>query len=488
MNWLDKTIAWVSPAAGLRRASARAMQEAVLAYEGVRSPRRQGGWRTSPTSGNAEIGPAGGKLRDNAEDLVRNNAFAKKGMRRWRRRAIGYGITAQADVGADAVNQRLDADWKIWCSQCCSDRRLNFNACQSMITRTDYVRGEALIRLWDRPLSDGLHVPFQIQLLEPDYLDTSKTQAIEGGYIIHGVQFDLVGRITGWWLFGQHPGDVVATSARGWSSKLVPADAVLHHVQLDRPGDVRGVGRLSAVIAKLRDLDETGDAKLMRQKIEACLAMFVGSPEGLTGATLGAITDADGKKIEQLGPGMIAYGGAGQKPEFLVPTGSGDYASYKKSELKEVSAGMDQPYVVINEDLSDVTYSSFRGGAIDERDSVDEYRWLWFVPQVLGPIWRKFVDVEIMLGRVPYGTGYGVKWNPPPFDLLDRKAEAEGDALELMLGKSTWPQLVGNQGLDPRKQIAEILQWKKQLEDAGIHYWIPRGGVQNANDANNPAA
>lgn len=470
MNWLDNAINWWNPEAGLRRARARAQREVLLSYEAARSGRRQGGWFTSGTSGNAEMGPALVKVRDNAEDLVQNNAFARKAVRRWRRRVVGYGITPQAATGNPDLNRRIDKRWAEWALLCSSDVRTNIYAEQSRIVRTAFVRGECLIRLWDRLPGDGLPIPFQIQVLEPDYLDTAKTEQIQSGYIIHGVQFDSLGRIQGYWLFGQHPGDVVQTSARGLMSRFVPANLVLHHVPLERPGDVRGMGRFAPVIAKLRDVDEYSDAEIVRKKIEACVAMFVEAPEGPeNGAGMGPITDQDGKKTERFSPGMIVRGNSGQKPHFFAPTPSGDFASHKKTEIREVAAGLDQPYVILAEDLEAVNYSSFRGGAIDERDSVDEYRWLWFIPQVMDPIWRKFIDTLVLMGELPE-PNYGVKWNPPPFDLLDRKAEAEADEMELRLGKTTWPQFVGAQAQDPEKQIAEIAAWKKRLADAGVDF------------------
>ena len=470
-NWLDRTISWLSPKAGLRRTQARAIESVLLSYEGVRSVRRQGTWATTGSSGNAEMGPAIGKLRDNAEDLVRNNAFGAKAVRRWCRRVIGYGITPQADTGSVDVDARIDALWGAWSSVCCSDQRLNIYAAQRMMVRTTFTRGECLIRLWDRFSTDGLPVPFQIQVLEPDFLDINKTQTLEaGGYIMHGVQFNGFGRLEGFWLFGDHPGEVIQSSRRGFTSKFVSAAGVIHHVPLERPADVRGVSRFAPVIAKLRDIDETADAVLMRRKIEACLAMFIGQGEGSDEATLGGvITDADGKKIEEFHPGMIAYGNAGQKPEFFAPSSTGDYPAHKKVELKEVAAGLDQPYVVLGEDISDVNYSSFRGGAIDERDSVDEYRWLWFIPQVMDRIWQKFIDKLFAMGEIPE-VNYGVRWNPPPFDLLDREAEAKADQLELMIGKVSWPQMVGAQGIDPEKQIEAIASWKPRLDAVGVSF------------------
>lgn len=470
MNWLDNTIAWLSPELGLKRARARAAVGVLLSYEGVRTPRRMGAWNPTGTSGNAEMGPAIGKLRDNAEDLVRNNAFASKSVRRWCRRVVGYGITPQADTGSVSTNRTIDNWWRVWVPRCFSDVRLNMYAGQRMIVRTAFTRGECLIRIWDRSLNDGLPVPLQLQIIEPDFIDTGKSQKLDSGFIIHGIQFDSIGRIQGFWLFGEHPGDPISTSRRGaLASTFVPADNIIHHVPLERPGDVRGVSRFAAVMAKLRDIDEYADAEIVRKKIEACLSMFVGQDEGSDGPTLGPVTDVTGQPIEQFSPGMIAYGKPGQKPEFFAPSSSGDYAAHKKIELKEVAAGLDQPYVVLAEDLSDVNYSSFRGGAIDERDSVDEYRWLWFLPQVMDRIWERFINKLFAMGEIDE-PNYGVKWNPPPFDILDRTAEAEADEIELRIGKKTWPQLVGDQGHDPDKQLQDIEKWKPRLDAAGVSF------------------
>lgn len=460
---------------------------AALAYDAVRSSRRMGGRTPTNMSGNAEMRPALGKLRDGAEDLVRNNAFASKAVRRWCRRVVGYGITPQADTGDVREDAIIDKLWSEWYRVCCSDSRLNMYAIQRMIVRTTFVRGECLIRLWDRKQDDGITVPFQVQVLEPDYLDTGRTQDLPGGRIVNGVQFNAWGKLEGYWLFSEHPGETssMLLSLRGRASKFVPADAVIHHVPLDRAGDVRGVSRLTPVMNKLRDIDEYAEAEIERKKIEACLTMFVGQPEGPDGPTAGPVAvDADGKGIESFEPGMVMYGSPGAKPDFFAPTSSGDYADHKRIELKEVAAGLDQPYVVIADDIEKVNYSSFRGGAVDERDSISEYLWLWLEPQVLTPIWQRFIDKVFAIGAIGE-RNYGVKWNAPPFDLLDRLNEAEADELELQIGKKSWPQLVGEQGLDPNKQIKDIQAWKAQLDAAGVTFTakptLPaQGGNNNA--------
>jgi len=66
--------------------------------------------------------------------------------------------------------------------------------------------GECIVRFRQRRPGDGIDVPFQLQVLEPDYLDHNKTLSLDTGTIIEGVQFDKIGRRVAYWMFGNHPG------------------------------------------------------------------------------------------------------------------------------------------------------------------------------------------------------------------------------------------------------------------------------------------
>jgi len=489
-NWLDRAIGWFNPAKALNRVRARAAANALLSYEAVRSDRRRGSWWTTGASSNAENSGALQKLREDARDLVRNNAFAKKAVREWSKRVVGWGIPPTADTGNAKLNAVIDAYWKQWVPACMSDRKMGFYAAQKLIVRSTFESGECLVRLWTRKLTDGLPVPFQIQVLESDYLDTSRTYPLPSGNIIQGVQYDSIGRIQGYWLFGNHPGEVITTTARGGLvSQLIPSDSVLHHFEVERPGAARAVSRFAPVICKLRDLDEYADAEIIRKKIEACLTAMFTQPEGIDGETNGpAVVDASGKKVESFEPGMVMYGKPGTTAEFFSPASTGDYEAHKKVELHEISAGLDIPFVLMADDLSEVNYSSFRGGLLAYHEAIEEYRWNWFIPQVCDPIWRRFIDTLVLMGVIEE-PNYGVKWNPPPLNLLDRKAEAEADQIELQIGKKTWPQLVSEQGNDPKKQVAEIAEWKPQLDNAGVNFFpkIAKPGDNNG-QAQDPGA
>lgn len=195
MNWLDRAIDWVSPQSGLQRARCRSVSQALLAYEGVRSERRQGGWNTSGTSGNAEIGPRLGKLRDNGRDFTRNNPYGRRAPRDFAKRVVGTGIGGRAATGYESIDAVINERWAQFSRRCMSDRRIVLGAAQKLMVSSAFTSGDVLIRRWVRRPEDGLAVPLQLQILESDYLDHSKTQSTPTGYIIQGVDFSHIGEI-----------------------------------------------------------------------------------------------------------------------------------------------------------------------------------------------------------------------------------------------------------------------------------------------------
>jgi capsid protein len=67
-------------------------------------------------------------------------------------------------------------------------------------------------------------------------------------------------------------------------SRRIPASEILHVYQRDRAGQVRAVSWFAPFILSAKDLDEYGDAQLMKQKIAACLAVITSDTDGTGGA------------------------------------------------------------------------------------------------------------------------------------------------------------------------------------------------------------
>ncbi len=193
-TWLDRAIKWMSPRWGLQRVRARMASSVLMTYEGARTDRRASGWWTADSSANAEIGPALAKLRQRSRDLVRNNAYAARALNELAGLAVGTGITAQArPAGSDAqLAKQINDAWKAFVDECDADGQLDFNRLQRLAVRTVVESGECLVRFRPRYADDGFRVPMQIQVLDPDYLDTSLTQETKTGRIVQGWRLAMI--------------------------------------------------------------------------------------------------------------------------------------------------------------------------------------------------------------------------------------------------------------------------------------------------------
>ncbi len=292
------------------------------------------------TSANAEIGTALVRLRDRSRDLVRNNPYAAKAAHAVVSNLVGTGIMPRARAGDAAVNDRADRLWARFAEACDADGLTDFSGLQALIVRAMVESGECLVRIRERRIEDGLAVPLQLQLLEPDHLDAGKTDELPGGgFVVQGVEFDALGRRRAYWLYPVHPGEVAMFRRAALVSQPVPAASVLHLFDRLRPGQVRGVPWFAPVILKLRDLDDYDDAELVRKKIEACFAAFVtGSDDE---ETLGrASADADCRRVESFEPGMIEYLAPGKDVKFATPSHAGGHAPYMRVQLHAIAAGV----------------------------------------------------------------------------------------------------------------------------------------------------
>jgi lambda family phage portal protein len=490
MNWLDQAIASVSPRMGLQRVRARAAMSHLhkisgeiekLGYAASTPSRKSNGWVRPSTSANTEVGQALRQLRDGARSLERDNPLAQKACTEYEIKVVGTGITPQARTGNTELNKVLDDAFQQWAEQANADGQPGYFGLQGLGFRTIFRDGEALLRHRSRQQKDGpfvtvggkiVSIPYQVQLLEPDFLDPLKTYPTQTGYVIQGVEFDKIGRRLGYWIFPQHPGDagVMGLLNLGFTSNFIPASSVEHGRRIQRAGQIRGASSFAPVMVALHELDNYEQAEQTRKLIEACLTAFVYEPDD-SGETLGNIvTNAQGDKVESFEPGMIAYVKGGKQVQLSEPKAAGGYAEYMRTRHRVIAAGLGIPYEILTNDYSQSNYSSSRMGLVSFKKICEYLQWSVAIPFVCTPVWNRFIDTCVVAGIVPANTPdlYSVEWAPPPFDLLDREAEALADIFELRIGKKTWAQLVGEQGQDPAKQAETIAHWNEVWDKLGI--------------------
>ena len=464
LPWLDRAIGAVAPRTALKRVLARQSFEAIArGYDGAAQGRRTGGWRTSATSADAEVAIAGALLRDRMRDLVRNNPHAAKAVSALVNNIIGSGIIARAASGNEKIDAQANKLWATWSAQCDADGQLDFLGLQTLACRQMIEAGEVFLRRRPRRLNDGLDVPLQLQLLEADMLDAGRNGDLaDGGRIVQGVEFDPIGKRRAYWLFAQHPGDSVVTTRRRLDSLAIPAADIAHLYEKQRM-QVRGVPWGTPVMRALRDLDDWTQAELVRKKTEACVvAIVLGADEAEQGIAP-SVVDADGNRVEQFEPGLIAYARGGKDIRFNQPATTAGVGEWMSGQLHIVAAGFRMPYELLTGDLSQVNYSSIRAGLVEFRRLIDAVQWQIVIPMFCQPVWDWFTEQAWAAGKLAQPR-IPVEWAPPRFEAVDPLKDAMADLLAMRSGTTTLAQAIARQGHNPDAVLAEIAAMNAKLD------------------------
>lgn len=441
-------------------------------FDAAQGGRRTSGWNRSSSDANNANTPALSALRELSRDLRRNNAWAKRGVQAVVNNTVGWGILPKPSDRSRARSVQALALWNDWAGNtgCDYDGRLDFYGLQRLAMECIVESGEVLMVQQPAATRDGLSIPMRLQVLEPDYLDTSKNGLLgpDGGPIYNGVEFDKFGRRVAYWLFTTHPGGIRLTTTKFYSER-VPAERVLHVYRVDRPGQIRGVPWMASAIARLNDFDDYEDAELMQAKVAACFGAFVTDPSGennpIAGALDGNNTDANGTPIESLEPGHIAYLPPGKTIEFAQPPRAQD-SGFSTRQLRRFAAALGVPYEVISQDYSQVNYSSARMARVELKANVHEWRWHMLIPGMCSGVWRWGMELAAAMQGWP--TIPRAEWAPPPMTILEPDKEALAYQRLVRIGAMTWPQMIRELGEDPATQLKEIQTYNKLIDDAGI--------------------
>jgi lambda family phage portal protein len=465
-HWIDRVTAPIAPRWTLRRQHARAAIEMMQRhYEAAESGRRTQGWRRSSGDANAVVGPVLASLRENARDLVRNNPYAESALSTIADHAVGWGIRAKPEP----ENKRALDAWQAWAdsTDCDADGRHDFAGLQKLVMRTTVESGEVLVRRRFRRPEDGFALPLQLQILDPDFLDTTKDTLLKGGpgnLIIQGIEYDLIGRRVAYWLFRDHPGSGLPGSL---TSQRIPASEIRHVFKPIRPGQVRGVTWFAPVLLRFKDFDEFEDATLMKQKIAACLAVLTSDVDGSASA-LGTVDPAN-PLVDSLEPGMIANIAPGRDVKIVDPPQARDYDAYSKTVLRAIATGLGVTYEDLTGDYQDLPFSAARMSRIRHWARVEDWRWRILIPQFCEPAWEWAMEAGVIMGLVDGRDGHPkAEWSAPPAPMVDPVNEGLAIQRNVRAGIQSLSDALRERGMDPKTVFTEIAADNAKLDSLGI--------------------
>ena len=467
-NALDRLIGYLSPRAGAQRLAYRRAQKVRNYYDGATRSHRAASWQhVGASDPNTPIRTSIERLRNVSRDMCRNNSYAARARQAITANVIGDGIIPSVEAKGEQNRRRFEDLLKAhFDTTSCDVAGANtLYGLQQMAMQAVVESGEVIIRKRIRRPSEGLPLPFQIEVLEADYLDSQVDGEQPGGTIaIQGIEYDSQDRVVAYHLFDFHPSDHTRYNA---TSRRVPADFVAHIFRRDRPGQNRGVPWLAPVIVTLQDLQGYRGAQLVRQKIAACFAAFVTSDD-VGWSELDETTRA-GLPVDQFEPGMIERLNPGDSVSFASPPAVSDYSQFQASTLREVAAGLGISYESLTGDYSQVNFSSSRMGWLEFSRNISAWQFNMFIPSFCETVERWFFEAAGLTGSQRSARDpVKLKWTPPRREMVSPKDEIPALVAAVDAMFMSRSEVIRRMGYDPEDVDQEIADEKEREEELGI--------------------
>jgi lambda family phage portal protein len=329
-------------------------------------------WADQLLSPDAELWMDLATLRGRSRNLVRDNPHAASATRVWVENVVGVGLQYHPlvklsdealDTTANATLRQWWADWGTR-SVCTLDRRHAWHDVERLAARTEFVDGEFLaIEHTGRGVNE---FGYALQLMDPDQLDETLTQSAtkSRNEIRMGVEVNEWSEAVAYHFWPNHPSDL---SFMRRERIVVPAARVLHYYEVLRPGQTRGVPRLSPVMARLKLIDGYSEAALAAAVAGACNAILFEQDEE---ASLGENDDDPTGEIPlELEPAMTRLLPKHVRAVFSqVQYPHGEHDNFVNAELRATAAGVGIAVHSLTGNVAEANFSSLRAAEIQQRD------------------------------------------------------------------------------------------------------------------------
>ncbi|NTU68936.1 MAG: phage portal protein [Chlorobiaceae bacterium] len=469
MNWLQRTVAKV------------AKIPLPKAHYKAGRPNRAFGTTANSTGPNQATIPYLPLLRARVRDQVRNSASADGAIETLVSETIGTGIIPLPSATGN-LKDALTSMWEKWGAKADFDGVLDIYGMQALVDRAWKESGEVFARFIVVPYDGGDVVPLRIQLLEADMVPLANGTApgsrneIRNGIEFHG------GRRVAYWVHKTHPGEYLLFSKTGGAFDgvyneqtmiRVPDDEMLHVYRPTRPGQLRGVPRLSGVLPTIAELSDFDEATLERQKLASAITAFIRRPVPIDAGTdpvTGKEIDPDLVTESEINPGSAYTLLPGEEIEFPdMPELGKDYAEFVKHHERQVASGAGIPYELLTGDYSGTNDRTVRVALGVFRRKLQQDQWHIIVPQFCQPVWNKVVQVGILNSLASISAAKVlVTWTPQVWPYINPLQDVQTQAAEITAGLSSRTAKITERGDDPERVDADRAEDKRREDALGI--------------------
>jgi len=458
----------------------RGIRKLVRNYAGANQGRLFADFIASSFSADSELKTNLPILRDRSRDLARNNEYAKRFLNLIKTNVVGekgFSIQVRArnnDRTLDAAgNTIIENAFGAWgrMGNCEVSGRMSWLDCQRFAAEGMARDGEVFVKkIRNRNFRDG----FTLQFLEPDLVDHNKNGRNESNNneIRMGVELDSFHRPVAYYVLTDHPNDDFTGKVKPRKHTRVPAREIIHVFMPSRTYQTRGEPFMASAIASLKHLAAWREASVVAARASAAKFGIITTPSG--DEFVGDDETQDGVDIISFEPASVAQLPAGHNFEMIDPKHpTSNFSEFETAMLRGIASGLNVAYTALSNDLTGVSYSSIRQGAIEERD---HYKMLqsFLVQHFCEPVFRAWLDSALDFGNVPIPLnkydkfadnamfrGRGFAW-------VDPMKEINAAVTAINNGLMSMNDVAANYGRDVEELFAQIASDKEMAERYGL--------------------
>jgi lambda family phage portal protein len=411
----------------LRGTSSLAVRNTTPAYEAAGFGRRARGWPTQQLGPNDALLGSLETLRARSRSGIRNEGFARAAVVS---NTIGTGMVPESQAPDPAFRAEVHALFLKWTDEADADGLCDFYGLESQVVRSYLEGGEVFVRLRNRLATDGLTVPFQLQVIEAEHCPASLTFKNSDRSVRAGIEINGIGQRTFYHIYRSRPVDGADLDTT--SLVRVPAESIIHMYDPLRPGQLRGAPALTQALIRLMEIDLYDDATSVRQKVAALFAGFIERAPQASDVDVDPISgkaverDANENQITGLEPGLLQELPPGDKVTFSDPPDSSGHGEFMRTALMSVAVAAGLPYETLTGDMRSVNDRTVRVILNEFQRQIEMRQHHVVAFQFCRRVWSAWFDRAVLSGALNPPAEYfvdplpwkSVEWIPAAWKYL----------------------------------------------------------------------
>ena len=498
MNVLERAIAVVSPQTAVKRAGARQKLRILNSgygnYGASTTKKSTLGWIFGGGSAKEDIQDNLSTLRQRSRDLYMGVPIATGALKTYRTNVVGMGLRLKSQIDyeylglteeqARELEAGIEREFGLWAdSPACDLERLdNFCELQQLAFLNWLLSGDVLALL---PTTKRVNMPYdlRVRLIEADRL--SNPHGNTDPKIVGGVEKNDAGEVVAYHFSTHHPLSWEASEPK-WTrveayGKKTGRRNVIHVMNRERIGQLRGVPLLAPVIESLKQLGRYTDAELVAAVVSGMYTVFIEHESASSDFPTGEVVpesqqvDAEDENSIELAAGTVVDLGTGEKAHDMNPGRPNTaFDGFVVAICRQIGTALEIPYEVLVKQFNS-SYSASRAALLEFWKSVKMYR-SWLANDFCQPIFEEFLCEAVAKGRVS-APGFfadpmirkaycGAEWYGPAQSSLNPVQDADAAEKRVQSGFSTRErEAVEMTGTDYYRNIQHRKQEEKMMKE-----------------------